>query len=178
MQSWRSLMPPRCTVCAHEKRKAIDEALVLGRSLRDIARQHQVGKDALHRHRDHLTPALVRMVERRAESGPKAALDRLEDLYGRASLVLDAAESEGLGAQSLAAIREMRGIVEILARISGELDERPTVNVLNLQTSTEWQGIRAAVLDALGPYPEAAHAVSAALAGLGQRVVVVGEVER
>lgn len=168
-------MTARCTVCAHEQRKAIDEALVLGRSLRDVARQYGPSKDALTRHRAHISPALQRMVERRQEAGPKAALDRLEDLYTRASRVLDAAEAEGKAALSLSAVRELRGVVETIARVTGELDERPTVNVLNLQTSSEWQSLRGAVLEALAPHPEALQAVVAALAAGDPRPVVRGE---
>lgn len=171
-------MTTRCTVCAHKDRKAIDEALIMGRSLRDVARQHGPSKDALTRHRDHISPALARIVEkRRTEGGPRSALDRLEDLYERASRVLDAAEQGGQGAQALSAIAQLRGIVDTLARVTGELDERPTVNVLNLQTSSEWLSLRATVLDALGPHPAARDAVVQALAGQDPAPVVRGEVQ-
>jgi hypothetical protein len=43
----------------------------------------------------------------------------------RRSAVLKAAEEGGRLHLSLGAIRELRGIVELLARITGELDERP-----------------------------------------------------
>ena len=162
-----------CTVCAHTDRQAVDEAIVLGRTLRDIAQQHGVSKDAVSRHKAHVSPALARLVADRAEAGPKSALSRLEELYGRASNVLSAAESEGKASLSLAAIRELRGIVETLAKITGELDERSTVQVLNLATSDEWLVLRAAVMSALADYPEAAAAVAGRLTG-GARVAIEG----
>ena len=128
-------MSPRCTVCSHDDREAIDEALVAGRTLRDIARQHGVSKDAVSRHRSHVSQALSRVVAAREEAGPRSALARLEDLHGRATRVLDAAEGEGKASLSLAAIKELRGLVETIARITGELDERPSVQVLNVATS-------------------------------------------
>jgi transposase-like protein len=44
-------MARKCTVCVHAERKNIDKSLVEpGSSLRDIARQYRVSKDALSRH--------------------------------------------------------------------------------------------------------------------------------
>ena len=42
----------------------------------------------------------------------------------------------------------------------GDLDDRPVVNVL---VSPEWQQVRAQILAALDPYPEARFAVAGAL---------------
>jgi hypothetical protein len=42
-----------CTICAHPEHLAIDEALEIGRALRDIAAQFGVSKAALHRHYHH-----------------------------------------------------------------------------------------------------------------------------
>ncbi len=160
-------MAGTCTVCAHPERKAIDEALITGMPLREIARRWAVSKDAASRHRKHVSPALARVVSRRrADAGPRSALDRLEELYGRASVVLAAAEREGQASLSLAAIRELRGLVEMLAKITGELDDRPQVNVLNVCTNPEWLATRDAMLGALAPYPEAALAVAARLQGI------------
>ena len=49
-------MPRTCTVCRHRDRHSIDQSLLAGQpSLRDIARQWGLSKDALHRHlRRHL----------------------------------------------------------------------------------------------------------------------------
>jgi len=46
-------MPPPCSVCGHPHRKAIEAALGAGRSYRDTARQYQIGKSSLVRHRQH-----------------------------------------------------------------------------------------------------------------------------
>jgi hypothetical protein len=53
-------MPRRCTICAHPTRDAIDQALVAGQSLRDIAGHYHLSKSALARHKDsHAPPALI-----------------------------------------------------------------------------------------------------------------------
>jgi hypothetical protein len=50
--------------------------------------------------------------------------------------------------------------IELLARLIGELDEKPQVNIL---VSPEWIAVRAAVLEALAPHPEARAAVAGRL---------------
>lgn len=159
-------MSPRCTICSHDDREGIDEAIVGGRTLRDIARQWDVSKDAVARHKSHVSQALSRVVADREEAGARSALDRLEDLHTRATRLLDAAEAEGKASMALASIKELRGLVEIIAKITGELDERPSVQVLNVSTAPEWLAIRAALVEVLAPYPDAAAAVAARLDSL------------
>jgi hypothetical protein len=59
----------------------------------------------------------------------------------------------------------MRQALETIARITGEIDERPTT-VINLATSEEWIEVQTDILTALAPYPDARRAVAAALAPL------------
>jgi hypothetical protein len=47
--------------------------------------------------------------------------------------------------------------IELLAKLIGELDERPQVNIL---VSPEWVAIGTAVLEPLAPYPEVRAAVA------------------
>ncbi|MGF6824001.1 hypothetical protein M2317_002926 [Microbacterium sp. ZKA21] len=123
-----------------------------------------ISKDSVRRHRDsHLSKALQAVAAQREAGGAVKAADRAELLYEKASAVLDAATEEGKASLSLAALRELRGIVELLAKLSGELDERPQVQVLTLAVSPEWQSTRAVLVQALAPFPEAAVAVSEAL---------------
>lgn len=160
-------MPRQCTVCSHPDRAAIDAALVEGHSDRAVARQHGLFKDAVGRHRAaHVSPALVRVQERRearrAEQGPATALDRLEDLYGRAVTVLERAEDAGNTAQQLGAIREARGLVETIARVTGELREAPAVAV-NVLASPDVARLTVALMTALSPFPAARIAAAEAL---------------
>ena len=62
----------------------------------------------------------------------------------------------------MAAVRELRGLVELLAKITGELDERPSVTV-NLTASPEWQHLQGVILAALARFPDAREAVAGAL---------------
>jgi hypothetical protein len=63
----------------------------------------------------------------------------------------------------LKAVAQLRPSVELLAKLVGELDDRPIVNVT---LSPEWQRIRGGLLEALGPYPEARRAAARRLAAV------------
>src|SRR5438128_2721610 len=135
-----------CTICANPKRAAIDEALTLGqRSYRDVARQYGSTKDAMARHHHaHVSPALIRVAERLEEHadrrGAMSLLDRIQALAKRTEGLLEKAEQSGSVVQALAAVRELRGMYELVGRATGELKSNGEVNVqvLNVTTSGEW----------------------------------------
>lgn len=158
----------RCTVCRHPDRETLDRELAGGLTLRDAGAKYGMSKDSIGRHkRNHLSKALMAVQERRELAGAQKAVDRAEQLYVKASAILEQAEGEGNGTLGLAAIKELRGVVELLAKLTGELDEKPTVNVLNVSSSPEWLGIQQAMLEALHPFPDARVAVAGALEELG-----------
>jgi hypothetical protein len=157
-------MPRSCTVCAHPKREEIDRALVEGVSAAEISgRYRTVGERAVRRHRSNHLPAKLVMAEKAAEvAEADSLLDQVGDLQRRALAILDTAEAAGELKTALSAIREARGNLELLAKLLGELDERP---VVNLNVSSEWLELRAVIVTALEPHPEALGAVVGALEG-------------
>ncbi len=161
-------MPRRCTICDHPERDALDHAIAAGTSYRRVALQWGVSRDAIGRHaKRHLSPALAAMqVEREADEA-KGLLQRTERLIERTERLLLAAEQDGKVASALSAVRELRGLLELLGKATGELrDAAPTVTV-NLQTAPEWLEIRALIFAALTTYPEARAAVAGRLLQLG-----------
>jgi hypothetical protein len=58
---------------------------------------------------------------------------------------------------------QLQSSLELLAKLAGQLDERPQLNVI---LAPEWQRVRRALLEALFPFPEARTAVAARLATL------------
>src|SRR5215212_3218222 len=158
-------MPRRCTVCAHPDREAVDEALVDGTALSTLSAKYRVSEDALGRHKGNHLPAKL-VIAQAAEEIAQAdsLLNQVRDLQSRAYGILDKAEGTGDLRTALGAIREARGNLELLAKILGELDERP---VLNLNVSPEWLELRAVIVGALAPYSEARDAVLRAIEGSG-----------
>jgi hypothetical protein len=135
--------------------------------LQAIARSAGVGRDALRRHAaSHLPGELAALREAGQKIEHARALDRLEQLFAEGNEVLAAARAEGRHQMSLVAIRELRAVVELIARLTGELDDRPDV-VVNIASSAEWLQVQTVIVGALEPYPDARQAVAEALAPLG-----------
>jgi hypothetical protein len=152
-------MPRKCVVCAHPEREAIDEALVEGVAFPALVAKYRVSKDSLSRHKaNHLPETLAKAHEAEEVARADDLLSQVRSLQERALGILDSAEGAGELRTALFAIREARGNLELLAKLLGELDERPVVNL-----SPEWLELRAVIVTALEPYSEARRAVLAAL---------------
>lgn len=117
-----------CTVCNHPRRAEIDRLLVEKVSLRDIAGQTGTTRSALHRHTQHIPGALVAAKEAGKVADAGTLLDRVQGLTAQAISILDAAKADGKHQTALAAIREVRGCLELLGKVSGEL--RTGVNAI------------------------------------------------
>jgi hypothetical protein len=143
----------------------MDEALVEGVAFPALAAKYGVSKDALSRHKAKHLPAKLVMAQA-AEEVARAddLLGQVRDLQRRALDVLDKAESAGDLRTALGAIREARGNLELLAKLLGELNEQP---VVNLYLSPEWLELRALIVGAVEPFPEARESVVRALESAG-----------
>jgi len=156
-------MPRTCTVCAHASRGEIEHALVAGESFRNIAERFGTSLAALHRHKGEHLPA--KLVMAREVEDVREALDVVKQLkaINAASLaILKEARDQGKPSTALQAIDRIQKQIELQAKLLGELDERPQVNVL---ISPEWLELRAVIVGALEPHPDARGAVLKALEG-------------
>jgi hypothetical protein len=159
-------MPRACSVCAHPDRGAIDRSLVAGESNRQIAARYgSLSRAAIQRHgHNHLPAVLTKAQEAEEVARADDLLASVRGLQARTLTILDAAEASEQHRTALSAIREARSNLELLAKLLGELDERPAVNVV---LSPEWLELRAVVVGALEPHPDAQGAVLMALGGAG-----------
>ena len=156
-------MPRTCTICSHPDRKAIDAGLVGREAYRHIAGRFGTSTGALQRHKsEHLPASLVRAREAEEVTQADNLLDQVRSLQKKTLGILDRAEAAGDLRTALAGVREARGCLELLAKLSGELDERAQVNIL---VAPEWIALRGNILTALETYPEARRAVAEALNG-------------
>jgi len=134
----------KCTVCAHKKRETIDKELLAGTSLRTIAERFGTSKAALCRHRSHVAEHVATAHEAaeiaRADSllgQVRAQRDRAERLAGAAERILADAMAAGdldtaLNAvrAGASAFREVRGVLELLGKVMGEIEERQRVEIV------------------------------------------------
>jgi hypothetical protein len=157
-------VPRSCTVCSHEARAEIDRALVAGQSSYVLAdRYSSLSRPAIERHKANHLPASLVMAQAAEEvAQADSLLEQVRDLQSRAYGILDKAEAADDLRTALGAIREARGNLELLAKLLGELDERPTLNVT---VSPEWLELRTVIVGALEPHPQARESVVRAIEG-------------
>jgi hypothetical protein len=161
-------MPQVCRVCASPKRSQIDLELAGGHAQRAVALRAGLAPSSVRRHAlRHLSPALTRVAAQRragesAEGAYVSVLTRLEALADRVDRFLQLAEAKGAIVGGAAVLREMRQLLETIAKITGELDERPTVTV-NLLSSPEIVELLRRISDALTPFPDARIALAEVL---------------
>jgi len=158
-------MPRTCTICEHPERETIDRALVGETSNRSAASLYDVSEAAVRRHRtNHLPASLAKAKEAEEVSRADDLLRQVRALQSKTLSILLRAEGAGDLRTALGAVREARGNVELLAKLSGELDERP---VVNLNVSAEWLELRTVIVGALQPYSEARESVLSAIESVG-----------
>ena len=158
-------MPRACTICGHAARTEIDKALAGGASNRSLASLYDVSEAAVRRHAGNHLPAKLVLV-REAED-VREALDVVKQLkaINAASLhILKEAREQGKQGTALAAIDRIHKQIELQAKLLGELDERPVVNVL---VSPQWLQLRTTIITALDAHPQARESVLRAVEGAG-----------
>jgi len=88
-------------------------------------------------------------------------MEQIAEINRRADLIyIDAANDNP--ALALKALKEIREVVSLYAKVTGEIQAK-TIN--NIIITPEWTSIRAVMLRALEPYPEARRALVVALGG-------------
>jgi DNA-binding XRE family transcriptional regulator len=140
-------------VCIHEKRDEIDREIVSRQPYRALARTFGVSKDSISRHANLHIPETLTTANAIAEVvRADMLLDRVEVLVSEAEGLLTYGKDERQAKAWEGGLRELRKCLELLARVTGELDERPQVN---LAVFPEWVTVRTRLLAAVESHPEA-----------------------
>ncbi len=154
-------MPRTCTICTHSQRDAIDLALLAGESYRHIAARFDTRTASLQRHKDHLPGQLAKAHEAAEVVKADTLLDRLKELNTETREILRETREAGSHDLALKAIARVEKQLELEGKLLGEL--QPEGTTINVYSTPEWLTLRAVVISALTPYPNAARAVSRAL---------------
>lgn len=151
-----------CTVCSHPKRQTIDASLVRRVPKSHLALDYALTESAIGRHaRAHIHGRIAAAAVAREIKAGGPLLEQLTELQGKAVRLLDEAAERGKYVAAASLIAEARQCLALAGKVTGELNDRPQVNVL--VTSPEWASLQARIVEALRPYPEAMEAVAAAL---------------
>ena len=146
----------QCTVCRRNDVAKINKALISGDSLSTIAGTYGVTKASIHRHSKHIPAKLTKAREAKETASADNLMARVASLNTKAHDVYEKAMTAKNLTAAIAAVRELRGITELYAKITGELQSQTVTNII---VSPEWVNLRNAILIALEPYPEARQAV-------------------
>ena len=159
---------PKCQVCQHAKLAEINRLLLDKKSTNEgIGQIFGVHPKAVSRHRNsHLPNAMAAYAAQQAVETIEAEIpataslhERAEALMTKAQSIMEAAERKKDYTSALRGIREMRGCLELMAKLAGEIDTT-TVNVFNMPS---WVTLQTGIILALEPFPEARAAVLKAL---------------
>lgn len=112
-------------------REEIDHALLSGKTYREITGNFPVSKSALERHRDHITASMLKAKEATEIARGDDLVEDLRTLAIEANRLKSQAEESGNVRAAIAALREITRLIELRAKIAGELKEAQ-VNVINV----------------------------------------------
>lgn len=181
----------RCDCCKSEQRQLIDTLCARGVSAKLIAERVNVSFGAgttkklsdssIYRHRKHLPAAVIESLQAKslaAVLGKGVTLDELraqesQNLLAhliayRAELDSDIGTARGNGdLRTVASLVGRRNhLLEVLARLLGELGITTVTNNVALVASPDYLAMRSALMHALQPFPQARAAVADALLSL------------
>ena len=130
-------MARSCTICIHRNRDGMDRLLLRGEQLKSVARRYSVSEDALGRHKKHMQVVIAKAA---------TSVEHKELAYGSALLVEIGrirADAERLQLESerrqdvrgaLRAIHERLAVVELEAKLSGQIETGQKSVTINVQT--------------------------------------------
>ncbi len=158
-------MPRTCQTCQHAEVAAIDRALAAGQSLRDLSALFRVSEDSLARHRDaHIAKTVQKAQEATEIDHGLDVVKQLRAINAVTMAILHEARQQRNPDVALRAVDRIQKQIELQAKLLGDLDERPVINLL---IAPEWLQMRTTIIRALDSYPEARQAVVLALSAHG-----------
>ena len=177
-------MPRSCTVCEHPDQALIEEQLLSGQTLRDMARQWCLSKTAIGRHKsEHLYKAteVVGPHNFTKEQLPtdhhhtNDLFSRAEALLNGSEVILQRASEHGDARLALMGVKEVRGCIELLARMrvaASSVDPTQTNPAVGSNThggldAARWTVVCQLLGDVLGRWHHLALTVAGGLGDLG-----------
>ena len=126
-------MGRRCSICTHNARAEIDEALAVGAKYRDVSRRYEITLAAVGRHAaKHLPLHLCRAVDAAEVAAADALLERLVDAEMRLSKMFHELADAGDWRGATGTVREIARLTELQARVNDSIPHPPTAPMQSL----------------------------------------------
>lgn len=157
-----------CLVChLPEPEQALVEAsLASGTPLYRLAKKWGINRASLRAHKDnHMGPALMELRTERIANGVRTVEAQVEEVVARDDAMYDAARAVRNMPLAIKANNSKADHLELLAKLRGELDDRPQITFNYLQHPS-YVAVRTIIFEALEPYPEVRREISLKLRAL------------
>ena len=118
-------MSKPCTICSNHQHEATDQELVSGTPYRAVAKRFDASARSMYRHQQgHLPVTLLKAREAHQVAHADSLLAQLQSLQQKALEILAMAEEKGDLRSALGALRELRGTVELTAKLTGRMAKK------------------------------------------------------
>lgn len=155
-------MARTCSICARDDVEAINRDIFAGIPFERLHEKYHASVGALHRHKKHTETQLMTAQPIDIADSNNVML-RIKELDSRADTLYKASVKADDRLNAVRALKELREIIALYARLTGELNTQQQVIHQHLHVTPEWISLRQRILTALEPYPEARWAVVRAL---------------
>ena len=158
-------MTRTCTVCNHKDIEEINRRLINKEAYRDIAGQYKLSKSAVERHFNgnpdknepgHIAELLSKSSDIKEIVNADSLLLKLQEEAVFVRDMRDSAKEGGDIELALKAVDRALKCIDLYAKVSGLIQEQPTVNIT---LNAEWIELKALIVTTLKPYPDALEAV-------------------
>ena len=115
-----------CSICRHPDRRELEQAHLSGASIRDLAKRYGKDKSTIHNHISKHVPRAVREAVQAIEerSHGDGIIAELLTLRDEARRLQARAEEKGDVRTAISGLRELVRIVELKARVMGEIRDK------------------------------------------------------
>jgi hypothetical protein len=173
----------KCKVCQHARRGEIEAAMARGIGKRKVGELFGLHCDSVQRHWQRHCPESVKLAHKVKWAAPKTDLAKLtlaeqegvivylQRLRADLLTLFEQAKADGHFASVASISRELRGVLEMTAKITGELNHSNKASVVNITIDPEFLSFRARLLSILRRHPAAFEDVLAEFRAIESKAV-------
>jgi len=156
-------MVRHCAFCGHPDRQEFEQKLLTGQMTQSQVAKI-IGRAPIQVFR-HMTKHVPKAIAEATKAEPERVsafnvMTQLRDLNETTRCILAEARQDNDNRLALKAIERAEKQLELQAKLLGQIDKSPQVNIL---LSPEWQHVRGIITTTLADFPQARIAIAAAL---------------
>ena len=153
-------MSRRCAICSHPQRMEIEREIIRGASRAEISRTYKMSTTAVYRHEtNHKPQLLVKARDVATIASADVLIAELKGLKDTAEEIMLQCKEDKNYRAALYAIQQLKGLIELCAKLAGELKSTH----VSITVNAEWISLKTVIFGVLEDFPDAKHALIEAL---------------